>query len=95
MVPFDEVIHAAPTGKPPSEFSREERVQQLHKALSRLPVEYREVLVLRDIEGWSYNQLTSVLNVSSGTVLYRLSRARQRLRQEVAKVEDKASQNEL
>ena len=95
MIPFDPAIHAATIDKPLSESSQEERVTQLHEALSRLPVEYREILVLRDIEGWSYKQLASALRVPSGTIMSRLNRARQRLRQEIARVRDKESKNEL
>ncbi|MBV8378242.1 MAG: hypothetical protein JO279_14695 [Verrucomicrobia bacterium] len=40
-------------------------------------------MVLREIEGWSYKQLASTLNVPSGTVMSRLSRARHRLHQEL------------
>ena len=82
MVPFDPAIHAATAGEPRTESCREERVQQLHEALNRLPIESREILALREIEGWSYEQLASALKVPLGTVMSRLSRARQRLRQE-------------
>ena len=54
MIPFDDTIHHPLTAESPSETSYEERVRQLHQALARLSVEYREILVLRDIEGWSY-----------------------------------------
>jgi RNA polymerase sigma-70 factor (ECF subfamily) len=84
MIPFEEAIHVAPTDEPLSDSSHEEQKRRLHKALSRLPVEFREVLVLHEIEGWSYNQLASALNVPAGTVMSTLSRARLRLRQEVA-----------
>jgi len=92
IFPFDPAIHATTTSKSRSESSWEERVQQLQEAL---PIEFREILVLRDIEGWSYKQLASALHMPSGTIMSRLSRARQRLRQEVARVQDKESRNEL
>jgi RNA polymerase sigma-70 factor (ECF subfamily) len=82
MIPFEEAIHVAPSEKRQPVLYHEKRERQLHEALSRLPVEFREVLVLREIEGWSYKQLASALNVSSGTVMSRLSQARRRLRQE-------------
>jgi RNA polymerase sigma factor (sigma-70 family) len=82
MVPFDPAIHATTAGELRSESCREEQVQQLHEALNRLPIESREILALREIEGWSYEQLASALKVPLGTVMSRLSRARQRLRQE-------------
>ena len=58
----------------------------LYEALSRLPVESREVLVLREIEGWNYTQLASALGIPRPEVMHRLSKARQSLRQELKKV---------
>jgi len=89
LIPFDEAIHQLPTEESLSESSYEERSRQLREALARLPVEFREILVLRDIEGWSYKQLASALNVPLGTVMSRLNRARERLREEIAKVQHK------
>jgi len=44
-----------------------------------LPVEFREVLILREFEGLSYQQIAAVAGVPVGTVMSRLARARQRL----------------
>jgi RNA polymerase sigma factor (sigma-70 family) len=87
MIPFEEAIHVAPTDQPLSESSDEAQKRRLNEALTRLPVELREILVLREIEGWSYKQLASALNVSAATVVSRLIQARRRLRQEVAGIE--------
>jgi RNA polymerase sigma-70 factor (ECF subfamily) len=95
MVPFDPAIHGTSTGKPLSESSREERIQQLREAFNRLPIESREILALREIEGWSYERLASALKVPLGTVMSRLSRARQRLRQEFTGVRHTELQDEL
>jgi RNA polymerase sigma factor (sigma-70 family) len=95
LVPFNEAIHHPPAEESPSEGRYEERVGRLHEALGRLSVEYREILVLRDIEGWSYKQLASALKLPPGTVMSRLNRARQRLREEIAKSLHKESQNEV
>jgi RNA polymerase sigma-70 factor (ECF subfamily) len=95
MIPFEEAIHVAPSDKPLPEPSPEERQRHLHEALSKLPVEFREVLVLREIEGWSYKQLASALYVSAATVMSRLSQARRRLRQEVAAIQRKQLHDEL
>lgn len=95
IVPFNEAIHHPTTDESPSEGSYEERVRQLNEALARLSVEHREILLLRDIEGWSYKQLAAALNLPSGTVMSRLNRARQRLREEIAKGQPKESQNEV
>jgi RNA polymerase sigma-70 factor (ECF subfamily) len=95
MIPFDEATHVAPSDKPLPEPSPEERQRHLQEALSRLPIEFREVLVLREIEGWSYKQLASALNVSAAAVMSRLSQARRRLHQEVAGTQPKQLPDEL
>lgn len=53
--------------------------ETLRAAIEALPAAYREVLVLRDIEGLSYRELGAVLDVPVGTVMSRLARARTRL----------------
>ena len=94
LVPSDKAIDHTSLEQSPSEGSYGERQRQLHKALTRLPVEYREILIFRDVEGWSYKQLASALNLPSGAVISRLSRARQSLWEEVTRVQDgKKSQN--
>jgi RNA polymerase sigma-70 factor (ECF subfamily) len=95
MVPFDPEIHDGTMGDPTCEFSHEKRVHQLDEALNRLPFEMREILVLRELEGWSYKQLASTLNVASGTVMSRLSRARQRLQRELAEVREMEAKDDL
>jgi RNA polymerase sigma-70 factor, ECF subfamily len=49
-------------------------------AIESLPVTYREVVVLRDIEGFSYQEIATVLGCPAGTVMSRLARAREKLR---------------
>ena len=59
--------------------------QELHdivqRALIRLPPEYREAVVLRDLEGRSYEEIAEILQVPSGTVRSRIHRGREALRQ--------------
>jgi RNA polymerase sigma-70 factor, ECF subfamily len=63
----------------------EERLLQQHTvalvraAIEQLPVEFREVIVLREIEGLSYKEIAAVVRVPIGTVMSRLARARERL----------------
>jgi RNA polymerase sigma-70 factor (ECF subfamily) len=60
-----------------------ERDQQVLAALGRLDAEYRAVLVMRDIEGFDYQQMAHVLNLPLGTLKSRLFRARLALRDEL------------
>jgi RNA polymerase sigma-70 factor (ECF subfamily) len=55
----------------------------VEKALSELPVRFREVLVLRELEGFSYKEIAGVIGVPIGTVMSTLSRARHRFRHAV------------
>jgi RNA polymerase sigma factor (sigma-70 family) len=74
MIPFEEAIHVAPTDQPLSESFHEAQKRRLSEALTRLPVDFREVLVLREIEGWSYQQLASALNVPAATFVWLFTR---------------------
>lgn len=53
----------------------------LRKALETLPTRSREMLILRELDGMSYKQISAVVGVPTGTVMSRLSRARASLRQ--------------
>jgi RNA polymerase sigma-70 factor (ECF subfamily) len=55
------------------------RREQVRRAISHLEPEFREVIVLREIEGLSYKEISSVLDIPMGTVMSRLSRARNQL----------------
>lgn len=52
---------------------------QVQAAIAALPVPYREILVLRDINGLSYREIGEILMVAPGTIMSRLARARARL----------------
>lgn len=52
----------------------------IHDALQRLPVEQREVLVLRDMQGYHYEDMADIIGIPLGTVKSRLNTARQALR---------------
>src|SRR5438309_2091650 len=55
--------------------------QLLRQALEELPVEFREVMILRELEGLSYKEIANIADLPLGTVMSRLARARQRLQQ--------------
>jgi RNA polymerase sigma-70 factor (ECF subfamily) len=84
---FDEEMHSLGDGESPSAMgrsdlnpesilSRSDDIRLLDQALQALPVEYREALVLREIEDLSYKEIANTLEVPIGTVMSRLARAR-------------------
>jgi RNA polymerase sigma-70 factor (ECF subfamily) len=62
-------------------FLRKLEREEVRAAIDSLPTPYREVVVLRDIEGFSYQQIADILRCPAGTVMSRLGRAREKLRQ--------------
>jgi RNA polymerase sigma-70 factor (ECF subfamily) len=58
----------------------------VQKCITSLDEEYKEVLVLRDIQGFSYEEIRDILKISEGTVKSRLSRARNALKDCLTKV---------
>jgi RNA polymerase sigma-70 factor, ECF subfamily len=54
--------------------------QEVRAAIESLPLVYREVVLLRDIEGFSYQEIATILECPAGTVMSRLGRAREKLR---------------
>ena len=82
---FDETVHSGEAVGTDAEAKLVSRAnsEQVRKALETLPAGFREVLVLREIEGLSYKEISDVTGVPMGTVMSSLSRARQRLREEL------------
>ena len=78
---FDEELHAPPDedSNPEGIVLREIDVQALRLALESLPLEFREVIVLREMEELSYKEIAEVADIPLGTVMSRLARARKRL----------------
>jgi RNA polymerase sigma-70 factor (ECF subfamily) len=56
------------------------------EALEGLPSAFREIVVLREIDGMSYKEIATIANVPIGTVMSRLARARKRLQRSLAKI---------
>ena len=82
MMEFDETIHLTDTGASPeaSALAADER-QRLSAALESLPARSREVLVLRELEGCSYKEISAITGIPMGTVMSTLARARERLQE--------------
>jgi RNA polymerase sigma-70 factor (ECF subfamily) len=82
MASFDEEIHTIENeaSNPAKLVLKSDDREMLKEALEELPVEFREVVVLRDLEELSYKQVAEVANIPLGTVMSRLARARERLK---------------
>jgi RNA polymerase sigma-70 factor (ECF subfamily) len=78
--PFDRAAR-----NPEQSLLLKESIDALKSCIEALPAEYREVLVLRELEEFSYQQISETTGAASGTVMSRLSRARKRLSDCVAK----------
>jgi RNA polymerase sigma-70 factor (ECF subfamily) len=88
-VSLDERIHMPSSTLNPEElFLKKATSDELLTAVEELPLEFREVVVLRELEGLSYKEMASVLSIPLGTVMSRLTRARARLQQRLSAREE-------
>ena len=79
-VPFDETVHhAGEAVNAEAGLERDAAYAGLRNCLQALPVEYREVLVMREMEEMAYKEISYAAGLPVGTVMSRLSRARRRL----------------
>ena len=80
---FDEEIHTreGDAVTPETLLIEQADAQLLQGALEKLPPEFREAIVLRELEGLSYKEMADVAGVPVGTIMSRLARARARLEQ--------------
>ena len=85
-VEFDENVFSsdASAPNPEEELVRSEDGKKVRLALQALPPRFREVLILREVEGMSYEEISEVASIPLGTVMSRLSRARGELRASLA-----------
>jgi len=80
-VPFSDEVAAAVVETRPTDASAIEASDRdaVNRAVAALPAEFREVIVLREVEELSYKEISDVVGVPIGTVMSRLARARKRL----------------
>jgi RNA polymerase sigma-70 factor (ECF subfamily) len=80
--PFDEEQHlsARPASDPETLLLRTDDATLIARAMRTLPDGFHQMLVLRELEGLSYRELSDVIGIPMGTVMSRLSRAREALR---------------
>jgi RNA polymerase sigma factor (sigma-70 family) len=83
---FNEEIHSGgePSGNPEVLLFRDIETRLVRQAIEQLAAEYREALVLREIEGLSYREIAEITESPLGTVMSRLSRGREQLRNSLA-----------
>lgn len=79
-VPLDANL-AASTATPDGEAARADFLERLQLKAAELPAKFREALLLRSVEGMSYEQIAVMLDCSIGTVKSRIARGREQLRE--------------
>jgi RNA polymerase sigma-70 factor (ECF subfamily) len=78
----EEIHHMDPApGNPESILLAAAQSELVRKAIEALPPEFREVVILREMEGMSYKEIADIASIPVGTVMSRLARARSRLQQ--------------
>ena len=89
---FDESRYTATAGFQDPEAVLLEKIDSkvLHQAIEDLPYEFRETLILRELEGLSYKQIATVVGAPLGTVMSRLSRARKELQRRLCEAPQEA-----
>jgi len=85
-MPLDDELHEVKSNdlNPEGLLLQKADAQMLRQAMEELPIEFREVLVLRELDEMSYKQIAAVADLPLGTVMSRLARARKRLQQILA-----------
>jgi RNA polymerase sigma-70 factor (ECF subfamily) len=80
-VEFDEELHSSGSeiSAPETDLAISIAAESVREGLARLAAEFREVLVLRELEGLSYKEIAQVAGVPIGTVMSRLARGRRQL----------------
>jgi RNA polymerase sigma-70 factor (ECF subfamily) len=81
MTVFDDMTHErADEGlDAEGQLMQQQTVEQVRAAIEQLPDDFREVVVLRELEGLSYKEIAGVVGIPIGTVMSRLARSRDRL----------------
>ena len=74
------------SARPDLDVQNSELREIFEEAIAKLPVRYRTVFVLRDVQGLSYEEIATILKVPKGTVKSRMNRARQRFRELISPI---------
>jgi RNA polymerase sigma-70 factor (ECF subfamily) len=97
MSSFDETRHTGgrSPARPEHLAARKEDQEVMRGALGQLTPEFREVIVLRELEGLSYQEIAGIADIPVGTVMSRLARARSRLQENLAGRREREANVEL
>jgi RNA polymerase sigma factor (sigma-70 family) len=88
LIPFEEELHTIDQNQTPETLVlKNADLNLVHAALELMSVEYREVLILRELECMPYQEISAVTDVPIGTVMSRLSRARAQLEERIKTME--------
>lgn len=79
MTEFEEDAHPQSSANPEAMAIASNNRERLRQALETLPPRFREVIILRELEGCSYKEIAAITSIPIGTVMSALSRARQQL----------------
>jgi RNA polymerase sigma-70 factor (ECF subfamily) len=82
MLSYDEELHGPlDTFDPQAALLQKASIEMVREALEELPPTFREIAILRELEGFSYKDIATITDMPMGTVMSRLARARARLTQ--------------
>ena len=95
MAEFNEELHGEPGPTPEGIAIESNNHERLTRALESLPARYREIIVLRELEGCSYKEIAEITAIPMGTVMSTLSRARQQLQLALLGAARKEAKHEL
>ena len=94
-VEFDDELHGEILATPESIAIASDDLERISRALETLPLRYREVFVLRELEGCSYREIAAIMSIPIGTVMSSLSRARHQLRLALSSSDGKEATGEM
>jgi len=77
------------------EWIRKERIKEVHDIVDRLPVKYKQVLILRYFSGKSYKEMADILGKSTNTVGTLINRAKIKLQEKIQNEEEKLGKNKI
>ncbi len=92
---FDEELHIQSSATPESITIAVDDRERLTRALETLPPNFREIVVLRELEGCSYKEIAAITSIPIGTVMSSLSRARRQLHSALTTTAEGEAKHEL